>query len=47
MGLLAALLSVCQDTVSLFSMSAGLIVFSPWLMALLIAVLIVAVISSI
>jgi ATP-binding cassette, subfamily B, bacterial len=42
MGLLAALLNVCQDTVSLFSMSAGLIVFSPWLMALLIAAVIPA-----
>jgi ATP-binding cassette subfamily B protein len=37
MGLLAALLNVCQDTLSLLSLSAGLIVFSPWLMLLLVA----------
>jgi ATP-binding cassette, subfamily B, bacterial len=37
MGLLAALLNVCQDTLSLISLSAGLIVFSPWLMLLLVA----------
>ena len=37
MGLLASLLGLFQDTLSLLSMSAGLIVFSPWLMVLLIA----------
>jgi len=41
-GLLAAILSVCQDTLSLISLSAGLIVFSPWLMVLLIAAVIPA-----
>ncbi len=33
--LLASLLNIAQDTVSLLSLSAGLIVFSPWLMVLL------------
>lgn len=33
--LLASLLNVAQDTVSLISLSAGLIVFSPWLLLLL------------
>jgi ATP-binding cassette, subfamily B, bacterial len=33
--LLASLLNLGQDTLSLVSLSAGLIVFSPWLMALL------------
>jgi ATP-binding cassette, subfamily B, bacterial len=42
MGLLAALLNVCQDTLSLLSLSAGLIVFSPWLMVLLVAAVIPA-----
>jgi ATP-binding cassette subfamily B protein len=42
MGLLAALLSAAQDTVSLFSLSAGLIVFSPWLMLLLLAAVVPA-----
>ncbi len=42
MGLLAALLSAAQDTVSLFSLSAGLIVFSPWLMVLLVAAILPA-----
>jgi ATP-binding cassette subfamily B protein len=32
MGLLAGILSVAQDAISLVSLSAGLIVFSPWLM---------------
>src|SRR6187549_139466 len=32
MGLLAAVLSIAQDTVTLVSLSVGLIVFSPWLM---------------
>jgi len=41
-GLLAAVLNVGQDTVSLISLSAGLIVFSPWLMVLLIAAVIPA-----
>ncbi|MDQ2900288.1 MAG: ABC transporter ATP-binding protein/permease, partial [Acidobacteriota bacterium] len=36
-GLLAALLNIGQDTVSLVSLSVGLIVFSPWLMVLLVA----------
>src|SRR6516165_2376332 len=35
MGLLAALLSLGQDFISLLSLSGLLIVFSPWLMALL------------
>ena len=42
MGLLAGVLNVAQDTVSLFSLSAGLIVFSPWLMILLVAAVIPA-----
>jgi ATP-binding cassette, subfamily B, bacterial len=37
MGLLASVLGLCQDTLSLVSLSAGLIVFSPWLMVLLLA----------
>ncbi len=37
MGLLAALLSIGQDAVTLASLSTGLIVFSPWLMVLLAA----------
>lgn len=37
MGLLAALLSLGQDFISLISLSGLLIVFSPWLMALLVA----------
>ncbi len=41
-GLLAAVLNVGQDTLSLISLSAGLIVFSPWLMILLIAAVIPA-----
>jgi ATP-binding cassette subfamily B protein len=40
MGLLAALLNIGQDTVTLASLSTGLIVFSPWLMALLAAAVI-------
>ena len=42
LGLLAALLNMCQDTLSLISLSAGLIVFSPWLMVLLVAAVIPA-----
>jgi ATP-binding cassette subfamily B protein len=42
LGLLAALLTLCQDTVTLLSLSAGLIVFSPWLMLLLIAAILPA-----
>ncbi len=42
LGLLAALLNVGQDTLSLISLSAGLIVFSPWLMVLLVAAVIPA-----
>jgi ATP-binding cassette subfamily B protein len=41
-GLLAAVLNVGQDALSLFSLSAGLIVFSPWLMVLLVAAVIPA-----
>src|SRR5580698_5456468 len=41
-GLLAAVLNVGQDTLSLISLSAGLIVFSPWLMVLLVAAVIPA-----
>jgi ATP-binding cassette, subfamily B, bacterial len=40
--LLASLLNLCQDTISLISLSAGLIVFSPWLMVLLVAAVIPA-----
>jgi ATP-binding cassette subfamily B protein len=40
MGLLAALLSMLQDAVTLASLSTGLIVFSPWLMVLLAAAVI-------
>jgi len=40
--LLASLLNMGQDALTLFSLSAGLIVFSPWLMALLIAAVIPA-----
>jgi ATP-binding cassette subfamily B protein len=42
LGLLSALLSLGQDAVSLVSLSAGLIVFSPWLMVLLVAAVIPA-----
>src|SRR3954464_7132020 len=42
MGLMAGILKVGQDMVSLISLSAGLIVFSPWLMALLVAAVIPA-----
>jgi ATP-binding cassette subfamily B protein len=42
MGLLAGILKIGQDVVSLMSMSIGLIVFSPWLMALLVAAVIPA-----
>lgn len=42
LGLLAGLLNVCQDALSLLSLSAGLIVFSPWLMLLLVAAVIPA-----
>ena len=41
-GLLAAVLNVAQDTLSLISLSAGLIIFSPWLMVLLVAAVIPA-----
>src|SRR5580698_8548006 len=41
-GLLAAVLNVGQDTLSLISLSAGLIVFSPWLVVLLVAAVIPA-----
>ena len=42
LGLLAALLGVCQDFISLLSLSGLLIVFSPWLMVLLVAAVIPA-----
>ncbi len=42
LGLIASLLNICQDTVTLLSLSAGLIIFSPWLMALLVAAVIPA-----
>ena len=42
LGLLAALLNVCQDAISLVSLSGLLIVFSPWLMLLLVAAVIPA-----
>jgi ATP-binding cassette subfamily B protein len=40
--LLASLLNMGQDTLTLISLSAGLIVFSPWLMVLLVAAVIPA-----
>src|SRR5437867_1393740 len=46
MGLLSSLLSVGQDTLSLVSLSVGLIVFSPWLMALLVAAVIPALLGE-
>jgi ATP-binding cassette subfamily B protein len=42
LGLLAALLNIGQDFLSLISLSAGLILFSPWLMVLLVLALIPA-----
>jgi len=42
LGLLAALLNLGQDFISLISLSGLLIVFSPWLMALLVAAVIPA-----
>ncbi|HZT30188.1 MAG TPA: ABC transporter ATP-binding protein [Bryobacteraceae bacterium] len=42
LGLLGALLSVCQDSISLASFSIGLVVFSPWLVLLLVAAIIPA-----
>src|SRR3954471_15675635 len=42
MGLMAGIMKIGQDAGSLLSVSAGLIVFSPWLMALLIAAVIPA-----
>jgi ATP-binding cassette subfamily B protein len=42
LSLLAAVLSVAQDGLSLISLSAALIVFSPWLMVLLVAAVIPA-----
>jgi ATP-binding cassette subfamily B protein len=42
LGLLAAVLNVCQDAISLISLSGLLIVFSPWLMLLLVAAVIPA-----
>jgi len=42
LGLLASLMSIGQDFLSLISLSTGLIVFSPWLMALLVAAVIPA-----
>ncbi len=40
--LLASLLNMGQDTLTLISLSAGLIIFSPWLMVLLVAAVIPA-----
>ena len=40
MALLSALMILGQDTLSLVSLSAGLLVFSPWLMVLLVAAVI-------
>jgi ATP-binding cassette subfamily B protein len=42
MGLMGSILNVAQDTLSLVSLSAGLIFFSPWLMALLVAAVVPA-----
>jgi ATP-binding cassette subfamily B protein len=42
LGLLAALMGAGQDAISLASLSAGLIVFSPWLMLLLVAAVVPA-----
>jgi ATP-binding cassette subfamily B protein len=42
LNLLASLLAVGQDFVSLVSLSAGLILFSPWLMVLLVAAIVPA-----
>uniref|UniRef100_Q01Y17 ABC transporter related n=1 Tax=Solibacter usitatus (strain Ellin6076) TaxID=234267 RepID=Q01Y17_SOLUE len=42
LGLLASLLNICQDMLTLVSLSTGLIVFSPWLMVLLVAAVIPA-----
>ncbi len=42
LSLLAAILSICQDFISLISLSGLLLVFSPWLMVLLIAAVIPA-----
>jgi ATP-binding cassette subfamily B protein len=42
LGLLAALLNLGQNAISLFSLSGLLMVFSPWLMALLVAAVIPA-----
>jgi ATP-binding cassette, subfamily B, bacterial len=42
MGLMAGIMKIGQDVVSLLSLSSALIVFSPWLMALLIAAVIPA-----
>jgi ATP-binding cassette subfamily B protein len=42
LGLLAALLNICQDFISLLSLSGLLIVFSPWLLVLLVAAVIPA-----
>ena len=42
LGLLAALLNTGQNMLSLVSLSAGLIIFSPWLMVLLVAAVVPA-----
>ena len=42
LGMLAGILNVFQDALSLATLSAGLIVFSPWLMLLLVAAVIPA-----
>jgi len=46
LSLLAELLTICQDFLSLLSLSTALIVFSPWLMALLVAAVIPAFIGE-
>jgi ATP-binding cassette, subfamily B, bacterial len=46
LGLLASLLSLFQDSISLISLSIGLLWFSPWLMALLVAAVLPAFIGE-
>jgi ATP-binding cassette subfamily B protein len=41
-GLMSSTLNLCQDAVSLLSLSGALVVFSPWLMVLLVAAVIPA-----
>src|SRR5258708_4662714 len=42
LDMLTSLLDICQDSISLASLSLGLIVFSPWLMVLLVVAVIPA-----